>query len=80
MSSTQQMMIQQQHQPPQPLQSMQPSHMDCVDAINDVHEKIKMKQEREIHAQQTQPQGNLNHEIRDPHGILHILKSMRSRL
>jgi hypothetical protein len=65
-------------------QYMQPSHMD---ALHDVHEKIKMKQEREMHAQQTQPQGNqpqgnqpqgnlnLNHEIRDPHGIMHLLRS-----
>ena len=71
-------MIQEQ-QPQQPHPTQQQPQMDCVDAINDVHEKIKWKQAREMHAQKTQSHQQLP-ELRDPHGILHILKSMRSRL
>jgi len=66
------------------IHSMQPSHMD---ALHDVHEKIKMKKEREMHAQQQQqpqqqPQQQQQqqyqqppYEIRDPHGILYLLRS-----
>jgi hypothetical protein len=47
-----------------------------MDALHDVHEKIKMKKEREMHAQpQPQPQPQPSYEIRDPHGILYLLRS-----
>jgi hypothetical protein len=38
-----------------------------------VHEKIKWKREREMCEQQTQAQQQ--YEIRDPHGILDLLRS-----
>lgn len=41
-----------------------------MDALNDVHEKIKWKQEREK-CEQAQQQ----YEIRDPHGILYLIRS-----
>ena len=72
---------QQSQQQPQSQQSMQPSHMD---ALNDVHEKIKWKQEREMCEQQTQQpvqvqaqqvQAQQQYEIRDPHGILYLIRS-----
>ena len=58
-----------------------------MDALNDVHEKIKWKQEREKCEQQTQQQVQVQaqqqvqvqaqqqYEIRDPHGILYLLRS-----
>jgi hypothetical protein len=55
-----------------------------MDALHDVHEKIKMKKEREMHAQQQQQQQQQQqpqqyqqppYEIRDPHGILYLLRS-----
>jgi len=50
-----------------------------MDALHDVHEKIKMKKEREMHAQQQQQQPQQYqqppYEIRDPHGILYLLRS-----
>lgn len=57
-------------------QQQQPSHMD---ALNDVHEKIKWKQEREM-CEQQQVQAQVQsqqqqYEIRDPHGILDLLRS-----
>jgi hypothetical protein len=64
---------QQSQQQPQSQQSMQPSHMD---ALNDVHEKIKWKQEREMCEQQAQQvQAQQQYEIRDPHGILYLIRS-----
>jgi hypothetical protein len=42
-----------------------------VNAINDIHEKIK----------QPQPQDKIHsHEIRDPYGVLHFMELRRSRL
>jgi isocitrate dehydrogenase len=53
--------------------------MESMDAVNDVYEKIKWKREREMHAQmqqqQQQPQSQQQYEIRDPHGILDLLRS-----
>jgi hypothetical protein len=51
---------------------------ECMDAVNDVHEKIKWKREREeIHEKQAQQQAQQQpqYEIRDPHGILYLLRS-----
>ena len=62
----------QQPQHPQPQQHHQT--MESMDALNDVHEKIKWKREREeIHENQAQAQPQ--YEIRDPHGILYLLRS-----
>lgn len=55
---------------------MQQQHQttECMDAVNDVYEKIKWKREREeIHEKQAQQQSQ--YEIRDPHGILYLLRS-----
>ena len=53
--------------------------MESMDALNDVHEKIKWKREREICEQQAQQQAQAQqqpqYEIRDPHGILYLLRS-----
>jgi hypothetical protein len=50
-----------------------------MDALNDVHEKIKWKQAREMREQQTQQQVQVQaqqqYEIRDPHGILYLIRS-----
>ena len=66
-------------------QQQQHQTMECMDAVNDVYEKIRMKQinqmkqAREIHEQQQQHQQQhqqqSQHEIRDPHGILYLLRS-----
>jgi hypothetical protein len=57
---------------------------DCMDAVNDVYEKIRMKQinqtkqAREMCEQQQQQQQHQHqhlYEIRDPHGMLYLLRS-----
>ena len=55
---------------------------ECMDAVNDVHEKIKWKREREEnHEKQAQQQAQVQaqqqpqYEIRDPHGILYLIRS-----
>ena len=56
-------------------QQQQQQTTECMDAVNDVYEKIRMKQmkqAREIHGQQQQQS---QYEIRDPHGILYLLRS-----
>jgi len=67
------------------MQQQQQQHqtMECMDAANDVHEKIKWKREREMCEQQQQPQyqqqvqaqQQSQYEIRDPHGILYLIRS-----
>ncbi len=82
-------------------QQQQHQTTECMDAVNDVYEKIRMKQinqmkqAREMCEQQTQAQVQAQqqqyqqqqyqqqqpqyqqpqYEIRDPHGILYLLRS-----
>lgn len=54
-----------------------------ANAIKDIYEKIeesKHKNNATLQQQQQQQPRRDSHEIRDPHGILDLLTSMRSRL
>ena len=56
------------------INTMQSQSQTHVNAINDIHEKIKQQQ------QQQQQDPIQSHEIRDPYDILHFLELRRSRL
>jgi hypothetical protein len=64
--------------------TMQNPHGLHANAIKDIHEKIeesKHKNNATLQQQQQQQQPRRDsYEIRDPHGILDLLTSMRSRL
>jgi hypothetical protein len=54
-----------------------------ADAVKDIYEKIEEISNARAQIKRESKQSNQSHqshEVRDPHGILHILKSMRSRL
>ena len=51
-----------------------------ADAINDLYEKIKDIQRKDQFDGHETHETYETHEIRDPHGIMNVLRLMRSRL
>lgn len=51
-----------------------------ANAIKDIYEKMEESKHKTLQQQQQQQTRRDSYEIRDPHGILDLLTSMRSRL